>query len=353
MKVEGLPSVDLVSARTEFYTHPTALPTVERGSIKLDLHRRDFTINTLALRLDGRHYGELHDYWGGLADLRAGLVRVLHSLSFVDDPTRILRAVRFEQRFAFGIEQRSMQLLLEARPLIERLSGDRLRHELNHILASSLAPQIISRLHSLDLLAAIHPHLAWDDWLYARLERLESIDPEPEWGLGSDPFLLRRDLGYTLWLIQLEPEQADGVARRLKLPVQLARVTQSACALWRDRRSLATALPSQATLRLDDAPPLARYALYLATSDAQLRSILQNYVTRWQNIQPVTDGHALRKRGLSPGPRYRQVLDALRLAWLDGEVQTVEEEQALLEKLLQVDPSAETGQTIHSEASIT
>jgi tRNA nucleotidyltransferase (CCA-adding enzyme) len=97
-------SLDFVTARTEFYTHPTALPTVERGSIKLDLHRRDFTINTLALRLDGHHYGELHDYWGGLIDLRHGVVRVLHSLSFVDDPTRILRAVRFEQRFNFAID---------------------------------------------------------------------------------------------------------------------------------------------------------------------------------------------------------------------------------------------------------
>ncbi len=94
-------TLDLVSARTEFYNYPTALPTVERGSIKLDLHRRDFTINTLALRLDGFHYGELHDYWGGLNDLYAGLVRVLHSLSFVDDPTRMLRAVRFEGRFEF------------------------------------------------------------------------------------------------------------------------------------------------------------------------------------------------------------------------------------------------------------
>ena len=97
-------SIDLITARTEFYTHPTALPTVEQGSIKLDLHRRDFTINTLALRMDGRHYGELHDYWGGLNDLKNGLVRVLHSLSFVDDPTRMLRAVRFEQRFNFEIE---------------------------------------------------------------------------------------------------------------------------------------------------------------------------------------------------------------------------------------------------------
>lgn len=340
LKVEGLTSLDLVSARTEFYTHPTALPTVERGSIKLDLHRRDFTINTLALRLDGRHYGELHDYWGGLADLRAGLVRVLHSLSFVDDPTRILRAVRFEQRFSFRIEQRSMQLLLEARPLIDRLSGDRIRHELNHILSSSFAPQIISRLHSLDLLSAIHPSLTWDDWLYARLERLQSLDPRPEWGLSGDRASLCRDLGYTLWLIQLEPEQSDGVARRLKLPVQLRRVTQSACALWRDRRALVSASPSQATLRLEEAPPLARYALFLATSDAQLRTVLQNFVSRWHQLQPLTDGYALKKRGLAPGPRYRQVIGALRQAWLDGQVQTPAQEQALLEQLLQAEPAA-------------
>jgi tRNA nucleotidyltransferase (CCA-adding enzyme) len=276
---------------------------------------------------------------------------VLHSLSFVDDPTRILRAVRFEQRFAFRIEQRTLQLLVEARPMIERLSGDRLRHELNHILASGLSPQMINRLYELDLLSVIHPQLTWDDWLYARLEQLESIDPGPEWGLNGDPAALRRDLGYTLWLIQLEPEQADGVARRLKLPVPLMRVTQAACALWHERRSLAAASPSQATLLLEDTPPLAWYALYLATSDAQLRGVLQNFVTHWQHIQPVTDGHALRKRGLSPGPRYRQVLSALRTAWLDGEVQTPEAEQALLDDLLQDDLTAKTGQNVPTEAS--
>ncbi|HZW05011.1 MAG TPA: CBS domain-containing protein, partial [Anaerolineaceae bacterium] len=105
---EDLPeSLDLISARNEFYEKPTALPVVESGNIKLDLHRRDFTINTLAMRLDGRHYGDLYDYWGGLNDLEKGQVRVLHSLSFVDDPTRMLRAVRFEQRFGFRIEART------------------------------------------------------------------------------------------------------------------------------------------------------------------------------------------------------------------------------------------------------
>ncbi len=334
LSVSGLSAVDLVSARTEFYTHPTALPTVERGSIKLDLHRRDFTINTLALRLDGRHYGELHDYWGGLGDLHAGLVRVLHSLSFVDDPTRILRAIRFEQRFAFCIEERTMQLLLEARPLVERLSGDRIRHELNHILATSFAPQIITRLHELGLLGAIHPALPWDEWVYARIEALDLHRPEAEWGLSDDATLLRQELAYTLWLISLPPEQADSVVRRLKLPVYMAKVIQAACALWAERLHLPALLPSEITARLEDAPPQARYALYLATSDAHLRSLLYRFVSEWQHLQPHTDGHILRASGIPPGPLYRQVLSKLRSAWLDGMIHSPQEEQNLLAELL-------------------
>jgi tRNA nucleotidyltransferase (CCA-adding enzyme) len=332
--IPGMPAIDLVTARTEFYTHPTALPTVERGSIKLDLHRRDFTINTLALRLDGRHYGELQDYWGGLEDLRNGLVRVLHSLSFIDDPTRILRAARFEQRFAFQIETRTMQLLVEARPLIERLSGDRIRHELNHILASRFAPQIVGRLYELDLLAPIHPGLPWDDWLFARIEALQSIQPETEWNLNVEGAALRQELGYTLWLMTLPAEDADGIVRRLKLPAQLARVIEAAGKLWAERQSLADTSPSLAVLTLEDAPPLAVYALYLASGDGHVRGTLHAYVTQWAKVQPHIDGYVLRARGLTPGPRYRAILSKVRAAWLDGEVANEVDEQMLLEKLL-------------------
>jgi tRNA nucleotidyltransferase (CCA-adding enzyme) len=164
--------IDLISARTEFYSHPTALPTVQRGSIKLDLHRRDFTINTLALRLDGYHYGTLYDFWGGLNDLRQGLVRSLHSLSFVDDPTRMLRAVRFEQRFDFRIEERTLQLLKEAIQLIDRVSGDRIRHELDHIFDEEKTAKMLARLNELQLLSAIHQDLKWDDWIASRIAAL-------------------------------------------------------------------------------------------------------------------------------------------------------------------------------------
>jgi tRNA nucleotidyltransferase (CCA-adding enzyme) len=149
--------LDFITARLEFYAHPTALPTVERSSIKFDLHRRDFTINTLALRLDGRFFGELYDFWGGLSDIKDRLIRVLHSLSFVDDPTRMLRAIRFEQRFGFQIEDRTLQLMLDARELLGNISGDRIRHEINLILDEEYCVQILSRLADLGLLTAIHP----------------------------------------------------------------------------------------------------------------------------------------------------------------------------------------------------
>ena len=340
LQPRGLVDLDLVSARTEFYTHPTALPTVERGSIKLDLHRRDFTINTLALRLDGSHYGELHDYWGGLNDLRHSLVRVLHSLSFVDDPTRILRAVRFEQRFNFHIEERTLDLLRQAIPLLDRVSGDRIRHELDHILAEERATQILARLDGLGLLAAIHPDLKWDNWLRSRLETLPADLPDPDWGLPAENRRQRRrDLAYVLWLLRLTVEQAQAVSARLKLSADLTEVITAASRLWQNLPSLAEATPSQAVSRLEDIPALARYAVYLATSDIHLRKMLQTYVTRWQKIHPTINGHDLRQRGLPPSPAYRGILKALRNAWLDGEVTTPEEEAVLLEKLIREAPS--------------
>ena len=148
--------LDLITARTEFYEHPTALPTIERSSIKLDLHRRDFTINTMAIRLDGRHYGELLDHWGGYNDLKKGIIRVLHSLSFIDDPTRTLRAVRFEQRFNFKIEQRTQDLMIEAAGQLKAITGERIRHEFDLILAEEKAALMLQRLHELNLLSNIH-----------------------------------------------------------------------------------------------------------------------------------------------------------------------------------------------------
>ena len=326
--------LDLITARTEFYTYPTALPTVERGSIKLDLHRRDFTINTLALRLDGHHYAELHDYWGGLNDLKVGLVRVLHSLSFVDDPTRMLRAVRFEQRFGFKIEDRTLELIEEAIPLLERVSGDRIRHELDHILEENQASSMLTRLDQLHLLTAIQPDLKWDDWMSTGVQSLAQLDPEPEWRLELSGTKLKVSLGYILWLIRLPKPRVRKVIRRLKISTTLADEIMSAHSLWRDIHTLTSAKPSEIVTRLDDVMPLAIFANYIAAQDEQQRKVLWEYVSNWRQVSPYTNGHVLRQHGLPPGPIYRKILTTLRNAWLDGKIVTAEQEEALLEQLL-------------------
>jgi len=336
LTIPDLHSVDLVSARTEFYTYPTALPTVERGSIKLDLHRRDFTINTLALRLDGHHYGELHDYWGGLEDLNRGLVRVLHSLSFVDDPTRMLRAVRFEQRFKFHIGERTLELMNEALSLLDRVSSDRIRHELNHIMIESCTPNILSRLDELNMLSTIHRDLHWDDWLSTRFEALDTVMPDPDWELTNydSGVTLKRDLSYVIWLMRLSPEQVQDVCTRLKTPVDLTQVALAACKLWHKLPLLVEASPSDTVDQLEDLPALARYSVFLATSDIQLQRILLKYANRWRKIVPTITGHDLRARGLPPSPTYRYILKSLRDAWLDEAISTQEQENALLERFL-------------------
>ncbi len=327
-------SLDFITARTEFYTHPTALPTVEQGSIKLDLHRRDFTINTLALRLDGRHYGELYDYWGGLSDLKEGIIRVLHSLSFVDDPTRILRAVRYEQRYDFEIDDRTQELLLEAKSLIKRVSGDRLRHEFDRILEEEKAPRMMERLEGLSILEAVHQELVWNDELSDLMASLPDKEPPGEWQVEMDlPGMpLHQSLSYTIWLIA--SSQPEKVAERLKLTRAAADVVHESADL-RTRLSELSDMPaSEITAYLDHISNLAIYAVYLSCRAPDLKGILSRYLSSWQHVSPHISGEDLKERGLEPGPQYSEILDGLRDAWLDGEISNREEEEEALEKML-------------------
>jgi len=329
-------SLDLITARTEFYEQPAALPTVESSSIKMDLHRRDFTINTLALRLDGEHYGKIHDYWGGLSDLRKGRIRVLHALSFVDDATRLLRAVRFEQRFDFQIEPRTLALMEESLPLLNKLTGARIRHEINLILAEPKAPQMLSRLNELKILHAIHPALPWDNSLKEKLAQLNTGRIEPIWDLPDhcNHLDLDQTLSYLLWLGDLPQITLRAITSRLRFKGDLKQLLIATSKLNRVLPGLMGAQPSTVVHELEGAPCLTIYALYLVNTDPGLRELLHMYVTKWRDIEPVTSGDDLRKMGLRPSPAYGQILRALRDAWLDGEVETVEEEKQLLTELV-------------------
>lgn len=325
------PTLDFVTARTEFYTHPTALPTVEPSSIKLDLHRRDFTINTLAIRLDGTHYGELHDYWGGLSDLRKGVIRVLHSLSFVDDPTRILRAVRFEQRFHFRIEERTLQLIFEARSLLPRVSGDRIRHELDLIFVEENVLAMLDRLQEMKVFEYIHPELKWEQWLRERSQRIWHDNPQAH-GIElniTDPFI-RRELFYIFLLCHLDQNSLQQIVERLKLPSSLRKKVREANRLWMLRDQIAEMGILDIIDALEGVDPGVAYSLVVLDDQKRFLEMIRFYFTKWVRVKCYTDGTLLKQKGLAPGPIYRQILNELKLAWIEGKVKTQEEEFDLL-----------------------
>ncbi len=266
-------SLDLVSARTEFYAHPTALPSVQRGSIKLDLHRRDFTINTLALRLDGVHYGELLDPWGGGRDLRDRLIRVLHSISFIDDPTRMLRAVRLEQRLGFAIEARTLELMQQAMPLLDRVSGERLRDELALVLDEACAGAILTRLQALGLLSAIHPALDWDAWLEARFIEARTFQPPEAWRLRETPQPER--LHYALW------------TGTRWTPIRWRPCAIACTSRWRSARSSSTPIGSRMPCRAGrrESPP----AMWLPASTKRARRAWSPPGWRWPTCRTARE----------------------------------------------------------------
>ena len=333
--------VDLISARQEFYEHPSALPIVERGSIKLDLHRRDFTINTLAIRLDGKHFGELHDYFGGVPDLERGVIRVLHSLSFVDDPTRMLRAVRYEQRYGFTIEPRTLHLMDEATPLLARLSGERLRHEIDLILDEPKCSEMLARLNELGLLNLIVKGMHWNNSIQALLKKADSTVIPSEWQIKplTSNIPVDRSLRYLIGLSSLSQEAMQELQSRLRLSTVLNKALNSSIKLISDLPSLKKAKPSAWFARLDGIPSLVLYSVYLLTKERSIKE----YVITWRKIQPYTDGSVLKKKGLAPGPAYQSILTEIRSGWVDGKITTQQQEQLLLEKLIKKNLKTKTG----------
>jgi tRNA nucleotidyltransferase (CCA-adding enzyme) len=319
-----LSTLDLISARSESYAHPGALPKVKLGSLTDDLRRRDFTVNTLALRLDGGHFGELRDTLGGLDDLRRGLIRVLHPQSFIDDPTRIFRAVRYEQRLGFKIEPETLALLSKALPLIDKLSAERVRHELDLILEEENAAGMLKRLAELKALAAVHPELEWDASIRKRFESGRVVSPAE-----------RQQFGWMFWLMHLPRTSLEQIEKRLHFHAGLRDDVFASSAIYTDLDSLTGKKPSQCVAVLDEFPLAAVRAVQLAASRGEERRNLQDYIETWRHVKPKTTGHTLKKLGLEPGPVYQSILLKLKNAWLDGEITSPAQENERLSVLLE------------------
>lgn len=326
--------IDLISARSETYAHPAALPTVTLGTLADDLRRRDFTINDMAVRLDGEYFGELTDPLGGRADLKRGLVRVLHPNSFIDDPTRLFRAVRYAERYGFRIESETESLIPAALPFVDKLSPVRLRHELDLIFEEADAVPMMEKLWALGIVQAVRPALPSEEATRERFQGTRSYCHMPPRPVPPEVPQIR-DRRWMVWLLGLSGREIRALAKRLHFTADLSKKITAAASIQQDLESLAGMRPSECVRRLDGLPTESVMVAWFSAPRGAARSRLERYFAKWRNVKPTTDGEALKRMGVPFGPRIGEVLWLLRAAWLDGEVGSEEEERRLLERLVE------------------
>ena len=335
--------LDLITARSETYARPGALPTVKPASIREDLLRRDFTINSLALRLNGPQRGEILDPAGGLADLDARLIRALHDRSFQDDATRILRAVRYASRLEFTIEPGTLAWIERDLPYLQTISGARLHHEFSRIFAEEAPEKALRSLHDYGVLAAIHLALRFDPTQAGAFARLRQLNPTGARAAYSPALAWRLS----------EPETAD-LGRRLALTKAQRAALEAMPALQDVELSSVAQGPSlePAPLRdphlkrstlvelLSPFPLPALWAFAALSDDPTVRDRLLDYLTKARHERPHLTGDDLIAMGLTPGPAVGEALRRLRAARLDGEVKSRKDEERLAAKLVATAASA-------------
>lgn len=344
LSYESLPHhIDFATARNEFYQHPTALPSVYSGSIKLDLHRRDFTINTIAIQLSpASHANRILDFYGGVNDLNNRIIRVLHSLSFVDDPTRILRAVRFEKRLDFTIEARTAELIHLHKDMLRRITGERVRNELNLLLREDHPEQGIQILHERGLLSAIHadldfPPAAYDDFVALRDDATRQFcllaDLPIQHVLSDTPDTLY----WMVWMKQLSPPAVTRVCERLLFGQKIISQYRAVSTIVHDGAELRTSdtPPSRIVMRLDTLSNWGLLALWINAAPIT-KYYIEMYITTWRYVQSSITGDTLLAMNIRPGKHYRDILSKLREARLDGITYTQRDEYNYLETLLKL-----------------
>lgn len=333
--------VDIASARMEYYLQPGALPDVEHASVKMDLSRRDFTINTLAISLNRTVYGEMLDYYGGQRDIDDKAIRVLHNLSFVEDPTRVFRAVRFEQRLGFRLGQQTEHLMRSAARLglLEKVSGKRIFSELVLIMNEARPLPAVVRLAQLGVLEYLHPGLtgktdyekfydearramAWYDLLYT--------------GQPCERWLCC----FLVFTATLKKAEIRTLCERLQ-------VSSRYLGVLNQERSTALGILMRLEGRRSDLRPPRASSLYrwlkplsteillfmmARTSQERVRQWISRYISQLRDVHPLLSGHDLGKLGITPGPIYRTIFDELLAARLDHRVTTVDDELSFVQR---------------------
>ena len=314
-------TLDMATARGETYAKPGALPTVTLGTLNNDLFRRDFSINAMAISLMPSNYGELLDPYEGRSDLEHRFIRVLHPRSFSDDATRILRAIRYEQRLGFELELQTAQLLKQDVPMLDTISGDRIRHELELILKERHPEYVIKRLGELGVLQRINLALKGNGWIAEQFDKARSL---------SKPSQLS-SLYICLLIYSLHERENKHLIRRLNMPTRLAQVLCDTLQLKSQLHLLdkSSIKKSEIYYLLHEYDPLAIQANVMASESSTARSNLKLFLTRLRYVKTSLNGERLKRLGIPAGPELGKILQILHKAKLEGRIKTRAEEEKL------------------------
>lgn len=328
--------VDIATARMEFYKKPAALPTVEAGPLKMDLYRRDFTINSLAVKLNHTNFGELTDHFGGVKDIKEKAIRVLHNLSFIEDPTRAFRAVRLEQRLGFHIGPHSLSLIKNASRLdfFDKLSPSRIFNELKIILMEENPLPALKRMEKLDILRFFHPKFKIGSNFEKPFHELQKV---MDW---YD--LLFKKEQYTRWVLFLALLQTE---LKLKEVEEMSKAIGMAARFRGELVEIKKArkeLPGR--LRKNNLDNISLYHLLSPLSIETLLFIMSvsgnsgtkenvsRFIRELKETKIETTGKDLEKLNLPPGPLYKTIQEALLDERLSGRVKNKEGEISYIRK---------------------
>ncbi len=323
--------IDVASARMEYYKFPAALPVVEMSSIKLDLYRRDFTINTLAIQLNSDKFGTLIDFFAARKDIKEKIIRVLHNLSFVEDPTRVFRAIRFEQRFGFTIGKLTAGLIANAinMDFFRGLSGKRVFNELRLILEEENPVAAVIRLNDFDLLKVVHASVKLDKFFIAMLNSVKKVLTWHDL-LFLDEFYERWVVYFMALIYHCDDCQSEEICHRFELAPEyrkmfcVDRFEADRCIAWLDRN-----LPvSDSVLfrKLDGFKSELIVYMMAAARHPKVKKAISHFFTNLRRVDISLRGRDLVDMKLKPGPIYRQILQAVLEAKLDGRLKTKDDE---------------------------
>ncbi len=323
-------TIDIATARTEYYDRPAALPRVETSSIKKDLYRRDFTINTLAIKLNPDEFGLLLDFFGAQRDIKERVIRVLHNLSFVEDPTRAFRAVRFAERFGFKISRHTERLIRSAvrLNLFKKLTGSRLYDELALIFKETDPLQSIQRLSQYGLLETLHPSLKPQKPLKETVQSIRDVLTWFDLLFLDEP--VQKETLYLMGLLSIiPPSDRRDIIDRLGVPPRQQRLIGQSLGQYEvlSSRLMTTDDPVE-IYRLLHPLPLETVLFVMATSkNKRVERAISRYLLELRTLRPALRGKDLLEMGFTPGPIFSKILEDLLHERLRGNLKTEADER--------------------------